>query len=176
MDDIIDMTATPVERVDQFSQWLLKKTQSGKMEWKELGAERHEFNRGNDGFELSYLTIEFRGVVPTRSQFIVRISAEIHESSLARAIQITMGKYTYGIGINKLRLKLYNAKGKFLPFLPPKEIRAFGGDDLVFSGRSHCQGPINLCAKVMERYGVHHPASKISHADSLFSEINAGGE
>jgi len=172
MDDIIDISASPAERADQLSRWLLKKTQSGEMEWKETGAERTEIR--NEDF--SFLTVKFRGTVPTRSKFIVQLSAEIYESSLARATQITMGKYTYGVNFHSLRIKLFSPRGKFLPFLPLKEMSAYGADDLVFSSRKDSEGPINLCAKVMEKYGVHHPASKISHADSLFSEINAGGE
>ena len=181
MDEIIDMTATPVERAEQFTRWLQKKTQSGEMEWEELGANRHVWSsllptkEGERHRESSYLAVEFRGIVPTKSKFVARILADIYESSHSSAAKVTMGKYTYGIVIRNLRIKLFGPGGRFLPFLPPKELRAFGGDDLVFSSRSDCQDPVNLCVKVMEKYGVHHPASSISDADSLFSEINKGG-
>jgi len=165
MNEIIDMEAPPRKRAIDLCGWLLKKTRDGAMKWEERHAKksRPEYPEG----QLPWLETTFSGVIPTKSESIVWLSGTVrscgyHSSTIP---VITMGGRAYQLHIAEIRFSLSNREGE----------RLEGGsrsDDWVFSPRD--VAPASLYREVMEKYGVHHPASEISGADALYAEINRG--
>jgi len=118
MNEIINMEADPVERMAQISSNLLRKTESGEMEWEKIREKA-------DG---PWFRITFKGGIPALPGFSVQLFGRVYACRTAGSpFQATINGHTEHFGFEEVGLRIYK-NSKILPIFTKIEGNCFCGE------------------------------------------------